>query len=295
MLRKLRRFEYLRPATVADAVTVLQDYQERASILAGGTDLLVFMKLGGKRPQYVVDVKGIAGLDTLSWTPAQGLRIGCVTTLQTILRSPVIAEHLPMLSQAMAAVGHPQIRRRGTIAGSICTASPSGDPAPSLLALNANIRVSNPRGERMLCVEEVFAGPFKTILEPTDVITEIQAPALPRHSGGSYRWLPKLTRIDETLVGAAAVVTLADGGRVVRDVRIGLGSVAPTPMRAREAEESLKGQPVSEAVFAQAGAIAAKESRPRTRAEYRRDMVQHLVAEALKEAADRASRNGGLN
>ncbi len=294
MLRKLRRFEYLKPGTVAEAVTILQEHEGKASIMAGGTDLLVFMKLGDKHPQYVVDVKGIPGLDHLSWTPAHGLRMGCLTTLQVILRSAVIREHLPMLAQATAAVGHPQIRRRGTIAGSICTASPAGDPAPPLLALDARIRVSSPRGERTLCLEDVFTGPFKTVLQATDVITEIQAPALPPASGGSYKWLPKITAIDETLVGAAAVVTLGDGGRTLTDVRIGLGSVAPTPMRAHETEAFLKGKVVRDGVFAQAGSIAAKESRPRTRAEYRREMVQHLVEEALREAVDRA-RKGGLN
>jgi len=295
MVRKLRRFEYLRPGTVAEAVSLLGDHQEKASILAGGTDLLVFMKLGGKHPRYVIDMKGIHGLDQVSWTPVHGLRIGCLATLQSVLRHPIIRANFPILEQAAKAVGHPQVRSRATMAGNICTASPSGDCAPSLLALDARVKVASPRGERTLSVQEVFAGPFRTALETTDVVTEIQAPALPAHSGGSYRWLPKITAIDETLVGAAAVVTLGDGGRALKDVRIGLGSVAPTPMRARKAEEFLKGKQITDVLFVEAADLAASESQPRTRAEYRREMVKHLVEQALKEAVDRASRNGGTN
>ena len=293
MVRKLRKFNYSRPGTVAEVVSLLQDYQEKASLLAGGTDLLVFMKLGGKNPKHVIDMKGIAVLDNLSWMPTEGLRIGCLATLQSILRHPLIREHFPMLEQAAKALGHPQIRSRATVAGNICTASPSGDCAPSLLALEARVKVVSPAGERTIPIGEIFAGPFETILAPTDVVTGIQVPALPPHSAGSYRWQPKITAVDETLVGAAAVVILADGGKALKDVRIGLGSVAPTPMRAPRAEEFLRGKQITDSLFEEAAGIAAGESRPRTRAEYRRDITRVLVEQALREAVDRASRNGG--
>ena len=288
MIRKLRKFDYLKPGTVAEVVTLLQDYQEKASLLAGGTDLLVFMKLGAKNPKYVIDLKGIPSLDTMSWGSSDGLRMGNLTTLQSILRHPVIREHLPMLEQATKAVGHPQIRSRATIAGNICTASPSGDLAPSLLALEARVKVASPAGERTIPIQEIFAGPFKTVLAPTDVVTEIYVPALPRRSAGSYRWQPKITAIDETLVGAAAVVTLVDG-KVLKDVRIGLGSVAPTPIRAPRAEEFLRGKQGEDRLLGEAASIAAGETRPRTRADYRREMTKLLVEQALKEAVNRAS------
>lgn len=293
MLRKLRRFDYFRPGTVAEAVSLLQNYQEKASLLAGGTDLLVFMKQGAKHPQYVIDIKGISALDHMSLDPAAGLRIGNLTTLQFIIRNPLITEHFPILEQAARAVGHPQIRTRATMAGNICTASPSGDMAPSLLALEARVKVASPAGERMIPVREIFAGSFKTVLAPADMATEIQVPLLPPHSGGSYRWQPKITAVDETLVGAAAVVTLTDGGNVLKDVRIGLGSVAPTPMRAPRAEEFLKGKHITDNLFTEAAGIAASETRPRTRPDYRREMTKVLVEQALKEAVDQARRNGG--
>jgi CO/xanthine dehydrogenase FAD-binding subunit len=287
MVRKLRKFDYLRPGTLAEAISILQNYQEKASLLAGGTDLLVFMKLAAKNPKYVIDIKGISALDYLLWAAGDGLKIGTLTTLQAIIRHPLVREHHPILEQAAKAVGHPQVRSRATMAGSICTASPSGDIAPSLLALEALVKVANPSGERTIPIREIFAGPFQTVLAATDVVTEIHVPALPPASGGSYCWQPKITAVDETLVGVAAVVTLA-AGNVLKDVRIGLGSVAPTPMRAPRAEEFLKGKQVNDSLFEEAAKIAAGESRPRTRADYRWEMTKVLVAQALKDAVNQA-------
>lgn len=293
MVRKLRAFEYLRPGTVAETVSLLRNYQEKASLLAGGTDLLVFMKLGSKHPKYVIDMKGISALDHLSWTPADGLKIGSLITLQSLIRDPLVGKHVPILEQAAHAVGHPQVRSRATITGNICTASPSGDMAPSLLALEARVTVAGPGGERTIPVREIFAGPFQTVLAPTDVVTGIQVPALPPRSAGCYRWQSKITAVDETLVGAAVVVTLADNGKALTEVRIGLGSVAPTPIRAPKAEEFLKGKQVEASLFKEAAAIAAGESRPRTRADYRREITKVLLEEALQKAVARARRNGG--
>ena len=287
MVRKLRKFDYFKPGTVAEALALLQSYQEKASILAGGTDLLVFMKQGIKHPQYVIDIKGIAALDLISWSPADGLRIGPLTTMQTIIRNTLIRTNFPILEQAAKALGHPQIRSRATMTGSICTASPSGDMAPSLLALAACVKVISPAGERMIPVRELFLAPFQTVLKATDLVTEIQVPALPPASGGCYCWQPKITAVDETLVGAAAVVTLA-ADKVLKDVRIGLGSVAPTPMRALRAEEFLKGKQIGNGLFEEAAKIAAGESQPRTRADYRREMTMVLVAQALNDAVNLA-------
>ncbi len=292
MVRKLRKFDYFKPGTVAEALALLQNYQEKASILAGGTDLLVFMKQGIKHPQYVIDIKGIAALDHIIWNPTDGLRIGALTTLQSIIRNPLIREHFPILEQAAKALGHPQIRSRATMTGSICTASPSGDMAPSLLALEACVKVASPAGERTIPVREIFTGPFQTMLAATDMVTEIHVPALPPASAGSYCWQPKITAVDETLVGAAAVVTLA-AGNVLKDVRIGLGSVAPTPIRAPRAEEFLKGKQIDDSLFEEAAKIAAGETQPHTRAEYRREITKILVEQALKEAVGQASGNGG--
>ena len=292
MVRKLRKFNYFKPATVTEAVSILQEHQEQASLLAGGTDLLVFMKQGAKYPKHVIDLKGISALDYLAWDPSDGLKIGCLTTLQGIIRNPLIGKHFPILQQAAKALGHPQIRSRATVAGNICTASPSGDCAPSLLALKAIVKVTSQSGERTIPIEAMFAGPFTNSLTSSELVTEIHVPALPPASAGSYRWQSKITAVDETLVGAAAVVSLEDG-KGLKDVRIGLGSVASTPIRALQAEEFLKGKQISDSLFVEAAAIAAGETQPRTRADYRREMTKLLVEEALKEAVSRARQNGG--
>jgi carbon-monoxide dehydrogenase medium subunit len=289
-LRKLRRFDYIKPETVAEAVSILGDFQEEASLLAGGTDLLVSMKLGAKDPRCVVDIKGIGALDSLSWNPTEGLQIGALATLRTAIAHKTIRAHFPILVQAALAIGHPQIRSRATVAGNVSTASPSSDMAPSLLALEAVVNVSSPAGERAIPMQEIFVGPFRTVLIPEDMITGIQVPSLPPRTAGVYRWLPKITGVDETLVGVAAVVTLSDADGL-KDVRLGLGSVASTPMRARQAEEFLKGKEVHDAIFQEGARIAAGETQPRTRADYRREMTRLLVEQVLREAASQASRN----
>ena len=294
MVRKLRKFDYFKPGTVAEALALLQSYQEKASILAGGTDLLVFMKQGIKHPRYVIDIKGIDSLDHITWNPTDGLRIGSLTTMQTIIRDPYIGQHFPILQQAAKALGHPQIRSRATMTGSICTASPSGDMAPSLLALEARVTVASPSGERTIPVKQLFSAPFETILAATDMVTELHIPLLPPASGGSYCWQPKITAVDETLVGAAVVVTL-DTNNVLKDVRIGLGSVSPTPMRAQSAEEFLKNKQIDDSVFAEAAKMAAGESRPRTRADYRREMTMFLVTQALRDAVNQAKAGTEVN
>jgi len=289
MIRKLRKFEYLKPKTISEVVSLLRDYQEKASLLAGGTDLLVFMKLGTKNPKYVIDLKGISSLNFISWSIRDGLKIGNLTTLQSIIGHSLIQKHHPILEQAAKALGHPQIRNRATIAGNICTASPSGDMSPSLLALGARVKVANTSGERIIPIRDIFAGSFETVLAPADVLIEIQIPSLPLLSGGSYCWQPKITAVDETLVGAAAVVILTEG-KTLKEVRIGMGSVAPTPIRALRAEEFMKGKTIGDHLFKEAAAIAASESRPRTRADYRREITKLLVEQALKEATNQAIR-----
>lgn len=286
MVRKLCKFDYFKPGTVAEALTLLQEYREKAGILAGGTDLLVFMKQGAKQLRYVIDIKGIASLNHITWNPADGLKIGALATMQSIIRNSLICEHFPMLVQAAKALGHPQIRSRATMTGSICTASPSGDMAPSLLALNADVTVVSPAGERTIPVEDMFTGPFATVLSATDLVTGIHVRSLPPGSAGSYCWQPKITTVDETLVGAAAVVTL--DGNMLQEVRIGLGSVASTPMRAKGAEAFLRGKETSNRVFAEAADIAVAETRPRTRADYRREVTKILVEQALSEAVAQA-------
>lgn len=285
-MRRLPAFDYVAPASVREAVDLLCHYGERASVLAGGTDLLVSMRRGTRRAEVVVDVKNIDDLRRFHPDDGANLSIGAAVTVEAVRTSASIARRWPLLVTAAAAIGHPAIRNRATVVGNLCNAAPSADMAPPLVALGATVRVHGPAGERVVPLEHLFAAPFRTTLAPGELVTAVEAPPLASGAGGAYCWLPKITAVDETLVGVAAVVRLEDG--VFGDVRLALGSVAPTPIRAWRAEDLLRGERVSAAAIAEAGRVAASEALPRRRADYRRRMCAHLVVQALHQAVRRA-------
>lgn len=289
MLRKIKGFTYLKPFTVSEAISLLDEYNGKAKILAGGTDLLIQMKQRTQNPEYVIDIKNIPELGNITYDENEGLSIGPLATYTALASSPVVREKFGLLADAAFAVGSPQIQNRGTVAGNLCNASPSADTAPALIALNAQLRLVSMKGERIVSVEEFFVGPFKTILKDTEILAEILIPNVPLHSGGSYLWLPKIiTAVDETLVGVGALITVDDmKNKICTEARIGLGSVAPTPIRAKKAGESLKGKRIENGLFEQAGVIASTEALPRSRAEYRSEMIKVFVKRALNRALER--------
>ena len=288
-MRKLRPFEYFKPESLDEALEILGHYGESARILAGGTDLLVSLKhRKGPSPDAVVDLKGIASLNHFTWTEGGGFRAGALFTVAAIARNAEIHERLEMLRTAALAIGHPQVRSRATVVGNLCNGSPAADMAPSLLALDARVKIARAGGERIVPLSDFYQGPFETIVNPDEIVTEIEAPARPARTAGHYAWFPKINAVDETLVGAAAVVSIADG-RLIRDVRIALGSMAPMPMRAHKAEEFLLGQKIEPAVVREAANIAVSETSPRRRAEYRGQMAVVLLQRSLNEAVQLAS------
>lgn len=282
MLAKLKNFDYLEPCTLAEALSILDKSDGKAKILAGGTDLLIQMKQRQLTPDYVINLKSISGLDRIEFD-GQWLKIGPLVTHSMIVTSPIIREHFVFLADACLAIGIPQTRNRGTIAGNLCNAAPCADTAPALIALGAKLKIESHERERVLNVEDFFVGPFETILKSREILTEIQVPRMPPRSSGAYLWVPKVTAADETLVGVGVRVTLSTNGQCT-EARIGLGSVASTPIRAYKAEEFLKGKQMESGVFVRAGEIAVSESSPRSRAEYRREMVKVLVKRALDHA-----------
>lgn len=284
MLRRLPKFEYLAPTILKKAISLLEEHGEEAKVLAGGTDLLVSMKKRALKPRYVVDIKGIPDLDYIRYEEGVGLRIGALATLQAVVKSPLTRDVFDLVAQGALAMHIIQVRNRGTVAGNLCNASPSADMAPALLALGARVKLEGPKGERMVALEDFFVGPFATVLGRGELLTEIQVPTPPPKSRGSYQWLPKITTADETLVGAAVLLT-RDGDGVCREVRIALGSVAPTPIRAKKAEDALRGNRIEESLLREVGSIAASETCPRSRADYRCEMTKVFVQRALRQAA----------
>lgn len=287
MIRVLKPFEYFEPNTVKEAIDILSMYGKKAKVFAGGTDLLVEMKRGKIAPQYVVYIKSIPGLDYIKYSQEEGLRIGALATHAAIADSPIIRDRFELLSTACKKVGTPQVRNVGTIGGNICQGGPSQDTIPSLLVLNATLKLAGPHGERVIPIDEFFIGPFKTVLNGTELLTEIQIPALPAQSGGCYKWITKRTTVDETLVGVAVLIVSDFAEGVCKDIRIGLCSVASTPFRARKAEEVLREKKFKRELLEEVVQAVGDEAAPRSRENYRRKMAKVLVKRAIEEVWQR--------
>ncbi len=282
-LPMLSTFDYLAPKTIKEACSLLSKYKGRAKVIAGGTDLLVSMKKQQINPRYVVSIKGIPELDYIHYSQENGLRIGALASLQSIASSPIIKDKFGLLSTACNKIGIPQVRNMGTIGGNICNGGPSQDSIPPLLVLDAKLKLVSLQGERVVPIDQFFIGPFQTALDQAELLTEIQIPTPPPRSGGYYQWLTKRTEVDETLVGVAVLMTRDSIDGICKDIKIGLCSVAPTPIRARRAEEVLRGKNIEGKALEQAAQVAAEETRPRSRADYRRQITRVLVKRAINE------------
>jgi carbon-monoxide dehydrogenase medium subunit len=284
------RFEYFEPATLAEAVALLGRANGKASVLAGGTDLLVEIKEHLRRPASVINIKQIPGMATLDYDAQRGLRFGALVTSRAIELSPVVQEKYPGLAQAVRELGSIQVRHRATVVGNICRASPSADTLPPLVADGASARIYGPGGERVVLLEEFFTGPGRTVLEPDELVTEIVVPPPPPHTGRVYIKHGRRKAMELATVGVAVSLTLAAGR--CREIRIALGAVAPTPIRARAAEACLRDRAIDDGAVAAAARAAMDESRPignvRASADYRRQMVGVLTRRALGQALERA-------
>lgn len=285
--RRLPRFEYLAPKSMGEALSLLSRYKGRARVIAGGTDLLPKLKRREiKAPPYIIDLKKIRNLDYVKYGKRTGLSLGALATIHAVETSPIVREKFSVLYQAAESMASTQIRNRGTIAGNICNGVPSADTAPALLTLEAKLNLMSKRGERSVNIEEFFTGPNKTVLVGGEILREIQVPNLPPNSKGTYLKLTPRSSMDLAVVGVAVVVIPEDG--ICKYIRIGLGAVAPTPMRAKRAEGILRGQRFGEEVIERAAQTASEESRPiddhRASAEYRREMVKLLTSRAIHQA-----------
>jgi carbon-monoxide dehydrogenase medium subunit len=287
----MRRFEYFEPTTLGEAIDLLGEYGRQASILAGGTDLLVEIKERIRSPDHVVNIKRIPGLDHLTYTENDGLRIGALVTVRSVEISPIVREKYAGLAQAAKELGSIQIRNRATVAGNICRASPSADTLPPLIADASTVILCGPDGERTVLLEEFCTGPGKTVLSSDEVLVEISVPSPEPHTGKAYVKHGRRKAMELATVGVAVTIKL--DGDVCREARIVLGAVAPTPIRATRAEELLCGTVIDDAAIHEAAELAMAASKPisdvRSSAEYRREMVRVLTGRAIRQAFDRAS------
>lgn len=284
----LTDFEYVVPDNIADMCDVLKQHGSEARVLAGGTDLLVQIKRKDIQLRYLVTGRNL-GLNYITYGP-EGLRIGAFVTLSDIERSELVRQKYPIILDAVAKMASPQVRNLATVGGNLCNAAPSADLAPPLLALDAEVTVSSQVGERKLRLENFFLGPGLTALANGEILSEIRVPQLPPTWGGAYLKQQR-TAEDIAIVGVAASLVISRNGSAT-NVRIALGAVGPTPLRAVKAEAFLEGQVIDEEKFKRAGEIAREECTPiddvRASAMYRKRLVEVLTKRALKEAASRS-------
>lgn len=287
----MNKFEYLTPTTIDEAISLLVSHGERARFIAGGTDVMVKVREGKITPQYLVSLRRIEGMDQITYKDGE-LRIGALVTHRMLERSPIIKKEFPILLDAVTHIGSVQIRNVATIGGNIVNAVPSADGAIPLITLGAEVRLRGPKGERSMALEEIFIGPGQTLLEPGEVLMEFVVPRLPPRTGAAYVKHTRRAAMELPLLGVAVMLSLDEDKTGCAEARIGLGVLAPTPMRAKMAESILKGQRLTEERLQRAGQVAAEECKARDsvrgEAWYRREMVAVLVPRMAKVAMARA-------
>ena len=277
--------------TLSEAVSFLAEHREEAKVLAGGQSLVVLMKQGLVAPKYVVNIKGIDALKGIGPLSDGGIRIGALTTHGEVLNSSLLRERYPVLAEMAIKVGSVQVRNIGTIGGNLSHGEPAADPPPVLLALDAKVKLKGPKEERVLALADFFTDFYQTVIEPDEILTEVLVPALPKGAGGAYFKFARKKAVAFAMVSVAAVVQVSNG--VLKEVRLGLGGVGPTPVRPREAEEALKGKALSEERLAEAAKAVMNVVRPVTdvhaSAEYKREMAGVFTKRAIREAVRRAT------
>jgi aerobic carbon-monoxide dehydrogenase medium subunit len=282
--------KYLTASSVEEALSLLSQYGEKAKFVSGGTDLLMLLKRGEAVPECLISLGQIHDLDFIKYDEIKGLRLGALTTLVNVANSSLIQSKFSILAQAAGMLGTPAIRNQATLGGNLCNAAPSADTAPPLLVLGAMAKTVGMEGEKVIPLEGFFVGPGQTILGQDHLLTEIQIPDKLPHSGGAYLKQKRRQGADLAVVGVAALVVME--GEVLKDVKIALGAVAPTPIRAKKAEEILKGKKLDQRLLEKSGQAASAEACPiddiRGSADYRRELVAVLTKRAITQAIQQA-------
>jgi aerobic carbon-monoxide dehydrogenase medium subunit len=293
-MKRTEPFDFYQPATLAEASRLLKENGPGGRFLAGGTDLVIAMKEKGLLPKYIVDLKRVPGLSGIRENNDGSVAIGALTTMYAIETSPVITKKYPFLAQSAAEVGSIQIRNRATVGGNMANATPSADVAPSLIALNATAKIVGTAGERTMHLEEFFRGPGQNAMSADEILTEITIPKTSPQLVGEYIKFSPRDMMDLAYIGVAVAYNLGRDKKCT-GIRIVLGAVAPTPIRAKNSEALLEGKVLTDELATQVGDEAARESKPisdvRSSADYRRAMVGVMTKRALLNAAVGPSRS----
>lgn len=288
----MSRFEYHQPESLRDAIALAARFGEEASFLAGGTDLMVQIERGRIAPRHVVGLHRVPGLAGIE---ANGrIVLGAGVTHRAIERAPALGGALRCLIEGAEVIGGHQVRNVATVGGNLANASPAADLVPCLLALDGTVRLVGPGGERELPIERFLLGPNRTARRPDELLTRVSLPALPAHSSSAFLKAGRRRAMEISVVCVAARLTLDASRERCLEARIALGAVAPTTIRAREAERALEGRPVGGEAFERAAAAAQEACRPiddvRASAAFRRHLVGVLVRRALDRCVERVRR-----
>ncbi len=288
----MKDFEYLEPATVSEACELLKRYGGEARVYAGGAYLSIVMKQGFLQPRALVNIKKIADLKGIHLDPGQGFTIGALVTHRELETSKLIQEKLPVLSEAEKEVANIRVRNVGTVGGNLASGEPLTDLPPIFIALDARLRISGPSGDRIIPAEELFVDYYQTGLAEDEILTHVLIPPLPARTGIGYVRFSSSSALDKPCIGVAVRISLETTGERCKTVRIALGCVAPTPIRARKAEELLAGNELRPDLVEEASVSAGRECDPlsdlRGSEVYKRAMVRVLVKRALLQAYERA-------
>lgn len=281
----MKSFEFFEPTTLAEASNLFA--QEHAQLLAGGTDLVIGMKAYTETPETVISLQKIPGLDGITTDNNKSISIGAMTKVRQVELSEDIQQYHTALAEGASEIGSIQIRNLATIGGNIAHASPAADTVAGLLVADAQVDIASADGERSVPINELFTGPGQTVLKPGEIITQFR---LPNPVSGSHYIKHKIREVmDLAFIGVASAVNVQNG--VIKEARIGLAAVAPTPIRATEAENLLSGRIPTPELLAQVGEAAAAATSPisdlRCSAEHRKEMVDVLTRQTLQNALDR--------
>jgi carbon-monoxide dehydrogenase medium subunit len=286
----MRSFDYVSPETLSEALGLLERYGENCKVIAGGQSLLNILKQGLIDPDVLVDIRGIEELNYVQYDETEGLRIGAVTTHRAIELSPVVSDRYGVLVEMEKHLAGIQIRNWGTIGGNLCIADPTGDPAPPLIAMNAQVTMTSSQGVRNCALEDFFVDYYETILEPQELLTEIRVPGVKDRRTVAYTKFRNVEG-DSPIVGAAVSLTLDSGGSCA-EVRIALGGVASTPVRAKKAEEVLTGKTLNGPLIRKAADAVSDDIAPIpdivASEEYKEKIARVLVRRTINEAWGKA-------
>ena len=284
--------EYEKAASVEHALTLLARFGPESRILAGGHSLIPMMKLRLAQPETLIDINGLTELSYIRVTDGE-LCIGALARHAELLADPAAGQHFAVLHDAERVIADPIVRNWGTVGGSLCQADPSEDLSAAFAALKATMVIRHPDGSRTVPARDFHTGPYETVIAPGELLSEIRVPIRP---GGGSAYQKVGRRAGDWPVGAVgAALWLDSDGTTIADAGIGLTAVGAAHFAAAEAEEFLRGAPVTEASFAQAGQIAAEHCRPvsdqRGPADYKRHLAEELTGRALRQALARVARD----